>query len=774
MLSIAGFAFSIFAIRFGFRGGPVTVVQKTDRITFGLFEVDVQAGELWKAGHKIRLAGQPFTVLTTLLAKSGEVVTRDELQRQIWGTNTTVDFERALAGAINKVREALGDSADNPRFIQTLPKRGYRFIAPVTVAVRVDTPPQPLFTKELVLPAGHIVQGDLETAGDPVHGVVEAPAAAANELIPEELVRSGPARAASRPGWFTPFPLLAAFAVAFALVASLALWLWLSQPETGPLRVEQLTRTDAISAGPPNLESLLTLATDGNRILTSVMREGRPRLSAISLSNGEVETLSLPQELVASSLADISRDGSRLLLKSQLSSASEQPLWIVPSSGGSAQRVGNVLAHDASWMPDGRSVLYANGDNLAVIRLDDGVSTQFAHLAGRAFWMRWSPDNKLLRFTLLDPVSHATGIWELSAHGGVSRRVKTPQSQPGTACCGSWTADGSAYVLQEGDNLWEMKESFRGISLTQLTNGPLRFLSPVTARSGTRIYFLGLDRPQGMQVFRTDLGFQPAPAFLADASRVDFSRDGTWVAWTDNEERLWRARASDGSDKVQLTPSYLEVFMAHWSPDGKRIAIMAREHGKVWKIYLTDADGGKPEPLLNEERNEADPGWSPDGTHLVFGREPDLMGKESGSHAIQIVDVNTLATETIPGSEGMFSPRWSPDGRWIAALSLNQKSLMLYDVLQHRWKELAQTSAADPSWSADSKVLYVHAFLAEHQPILKISVPDGEQRIVADLSSFKGRETINYFFGGVTPESNPLVQPRIGAGDLYSLDLKVR
>ena len=742
----------------------MSIVQQANRISFGLFEVDLLAGELWKAGYKIRLAGQPFTVLVTLLARPGEVVTREELQRELWGTNTTVDFERALAGAINKVRDALGDSAENPRFIQTLPRRGYRFIAPVTPVTPPAQEPKSLPVAEKpILPDSAITSVEPPAIrspplADPVAGAV-APSPAQERV--------------TRQGWLVPRPVFLALVSAFLVVSLLALGLWLSQPETGPLRVEQLTRTGAISSGPPNLESLLTLATDGNRILTSVVQEGRPRLSAISLSNGEVEPLPLPQELVASSLADISRDGSRLILKSQLSTASEQPLWIVPSSGGSAQRVGDVLAHDASWMPDGKSVLYANENDLSVIRLDDGVSTPFAHLSGRAFWMRWSPDGKLLRFTLMDPLSHGTGIWELPARGGAPHRLKTPQPVGNGACCGTWTSDGSAYVLQAGDNLWQMTQGLRGVTLTQLTNGPLRFLSPVTARSGSRVYFLGLDHPLGMQVLKAQTGFQPAPSFLADATRVDYSRNGAWLAWTDNDGRLWRARA-DGSDELQLTPNYLGVFLSHWSPDGRKLAIMAREPGKAWKIYLVDADGGKPKELLKEERNEADPGWSPDGTHLVFGREPDLMGKESGSHAIEVLDLQTRKTETIPGSEGLFSPRWSPDGHWIAALSLNQKSLMLYDVTQHRWMELARTSAADPIWSSDSKSLYFHAFLEEHQPIIKMSVPEGEVHVVADSTGFPDRATVNYFFGGMTPASEPLVQPRIGAGNLYFLDLKTR
>jgi Tol biopolymer transport system component len=245
---------------------------------------------------------------------------------------------------------------------------------------------------------------------------------------------------------------------------------------------------------------------------------------------------------------------------------------------------------------------------------------------------------------------------------------------------------------------------------------PVRFLSPVAARAGSRIFFMGLDQPLGMQEFNKKEGFHPAPAFLADATRVDFSRDGAWVAWTDHDEKLWRARVNDGSDKIQLTPGYMEVFMAHWSPDSKRLAVMAREPGKVWRTYLVYADGGTPEPLLNEDRNAADPGWSADGQDLIFGREPDLMGKESGLHSIQIVHLATMKTETLPDSEGMFSPRWSPDGRWIIALSLNQKSLMLYDVVRERWKELARTSAADPIWSADSKSIYLHAFLKISSP----------------------------------------------------------
>src|ERR1035438_5127021 len=114
---------------------PVEHQEKTaSRFRFGLFEADADSGELRRSGVRIRLQAQPFRVLICLLERNGEVVTREEMQQRLWGTDTIVDFDHSLGTAINKLREALGDSAENPRFIETLARRGYRFLAPVTVA----------------------------------------------------------------------------------------------------------------------------------------------------------------------------------------------------------------------------------------------------------------------------------------------------------------------------------------------------------------------------------------------------------------------------------------------------------------------------------------------------------------------------------------------------------------------------------------------------------------------------------------------------------------
>src|SRR5215469_9250998 len=108
-------------------------------LRFGVFEVDLRAGELRRQGKRIKVQEQPFRVLTVLLQRPGEVVTREELRNQNWPPDTFVDFDNSLNTAINKLREALGDSADGPRFIETLPRRGYRFLATVTGPDGVDT-----------------------------------------------------------------------------------------------------------------------------------------------------------------------------------------------------------------------------------------------------------------------------------------------------------------------------------------------------------------------------------------------------------------------------------------------------------------------------------------------------------------------------------------------------------------------------------------------------------------------------------------------------------
>jgi DNA-binding winged helix-turn-helix (wHTH) protein len=125
------------------RGEGTALTVRSAKLRFGLFEVDLESGELRKEGVKIRLQEQPFQVLGALLEQPREVVTREELQKRLWPGDVATDFDRGLNKAINRLRDALGDDATNPRFIETLPQRGYRFLAPVESLTFDPVPPPP-------------------------------------------------------------------------------------------------------------------------------------------------------------------------------------------------------------------------------------------------------------------------------------------------------------------------------------------------------------------------------------------------------------------------------------------------------------------------------------------------------------------------------------------------------------------------------------------------------------------------------------------------------
>ncbi|MFT4113918.1 winged helix-turn-helix domain-containing protein [Silvibacterium sp.] len=739
------------------------LVVRTSRVSFGLFEADLKTGEIWKAGRRIKLQSQPFKVLAMLLERPGEVISKEELQERIWGQDTNVEFEHSLATAVNRIRDALGDSASNPRFIETLARRGYRFIAPVSW---LDVAPAPAPHADLLIPAETQAVSELPV---PVQEVLAPPPAIPAVVEPLAAV---PARS------FAPRTLYIGLALGAAVAIGVALGLlWGARRAPAPLpRIIQLTESGTIVPTGSTIELPTASVTDGVQIYTSVVSNGEGVLARIPVGGGDAQPLRAPQEVRTAFLGDISPDRTELLVKGHLSTESEEPLWIVPVSGGSAFRVSNVLAHDATWMPDGKSILYATGNQLMTVRLQDGAVSPFTTLPiGRAFWMRWSPDGSLLRFTVVDPIVHSTSLWQIAAGSHEPRRLLSTWKPGANPCCGTWTADGKYFVFQAtseaGSDLWRLD----GASLdrpVRITSGPLAFGGPVADRSGGRIYFLGSDSRSQLFAFDAHRGsLLPTPEFLSGAVRLSYSRDRQWVAWTDSRGRLWRARV-DGSEQIQLTPNSFQVFLAAWSPDGQHLAVMAAEPGRPWNIYMLSSDGGSLVSLLHENRNAADPSWSADGKSLVFGRVDDLMGRENAPRNLQIVDLATNSVTTIPHSSDLFSPRWSPDGRYICAITVDQQKLMLYDTVTHTWTTLANSSVADPAWSADSRSIYIHAFMAAGQPVFRVSVPDGHMEKVANLVGLQAAHPADYYFCGLTPDETPLVRVRFSAGDLYSLDLE--
>jgi Tol biopolymer transport system component len=551
--------------------------------------------------------------------------------------------------------------------------------------------------------------------------------------------------------------------------------------QTAPPLISQLTFSGRVSPADPLFESFPGTATDGSRIYFPLIENGRGVLAQALIADGETSTLPLPDDLAAPSLGDISPDGSRLLLRNHLETAPEQALWIVSTTGGTARKVPGILAHDATWMPDGQRILYASGDDLYMARDNGAESRKFATLPGRAFWLRWSPDGMRLRLTLLNSETHTTALWQVDSNGSNAHALVLDNwnTSPPAECCGSWTDDGRYFVFQSSrgatSNIWELPEDtglFGRHGLIPVTNGPVDYQAPITERGGKRTFFIGLDTQSALLRYDSSSRiFVPFANGLSNARRVEFTREGSWVSWIRHDDRsLWRSRP-DGSDLLQLTARPMQVFMMHWSPDGRQLVLMGRQPGKPWKVYTMDADGGHLQEVLDEARSEADPDWSPDGKSLVFGRLPDLMAEASQPKAIYMVVLATKAMTKLPGSDGLFSPRWSADGKYIAALSIDQKKLMLFDIAAKTWRVIAEGNIADPNWSHDDTAIYFHDFAQADQPIYKVVIKTGKTERVADLHDLRSANVVDYRFAGLAPGDVPLVSARLSAANIYAAEL---
>ncbi|HXW90966.1 MAG TPA: hypothetical protein VEK33_10515 [Terriglobales bacterium] len=277
---------------------------------------------------------------------------------------------------------------------------------------------------------------------------------------------------------------------------------------------------------------------------------------------------------------------------------------------------------------------------------------------------------------------------------------------------------------------------------------------------GKGLFVIG-SQPRG-ELSRLDSKTQQFVPYLSGLSLegLDFSRDGEWVAYvTFPEGSLWRSKL-DGSQQVQLTSPPMQVLLPRWSPDGKQIAFAAETPGKPETIYFISAEGGQPEPVTKDQDNELDVGWSPNGDQVVFGE----FG--SAPRAIYLLNLKTHERSTLPGSEGLYSPRWSPDGRYIAAITADQASLRLYEVATGNWIELAKFHIGYPSWSRDSKYIY---FDGNDSPAFyRVRVSDRKLDRLVSLTNVRRAGT--YEWTGLAPDDSPLLLRDVGTEEIYALE----
>ncbi len=713
-------------------------------LEFGLFRIDPEQRLLLRDQQPIPLSPKAFDLLLILAQHSGQVVLKDELMSLLW-PDTFVE-ESNLGQHIFQLRKALGESAQSPAFIVTVPGRGYRF------AQKVRT-----------LPAG--IDEEI---------VVESHSQS-RVLIEEETL------ADSKPAVTTNFHRMGLAVLAGVLLLLVAAALWLpSLPPPKVLRVRQITHSGRV-------EPYGRVLTDGSRLYFTERTGGTAALAEVPAGGGEPALISTSVPSIM--IYDIDPEKSRLLIGME-SPGSNHPLWLVPTSGGSGQRLGDALASEAAtWSPDGR-IIYSHDSQIDVVDAGGGEPRKLLTAPGYVVALRLSPRGDVLRFTVRDSVSGVTSLWESSADGSKPHPMNLPWQTPALrwgegAYGGDWTPDGRYFVFRAArdgvQSFWAVPENRGWIrkgagTPVQLYTGPDYIGDPRFSADGKKLFFVNYQERR--ELVRYDSAHKLFVPYLGGiaARLLSFSRDGKWVAYrNDSDGSLWRSRV-DGTERLQLTFPPLEALHSEWSPDGKSIAFGARLPGEASRLYLVPSDGGTPETLTLPEASDTEPSWSSDGRLILFEH---WTTSEAGVRqpVVCLLDLNTRQTRIVPGSVGFDGVHWSPDGKYAAASDEVRHKLMLFDFARQQWSELADGAAYGWGirWSSDSRyVYYQHRVQGEEQPIFRIRVSDREVEQITSARQIPRADVLGYAMTGLTPDGSPLASLIRTNSDVFALDLDLR
>jgi len=614
--------------------------QSRPTIRFGVFEVNPRSGEVRKSGTRVRLQDQPFKVLLALLEHPGEVVSREELRQRIWPTESFGDFDHAVNVAVGKLRIALGDSTDVPRYVETLHRRGYRFVCPISVPIgqeAVDAErstgqfPQSADILSSAVPDAVDQKRRLQAIGD---ARVETEEAC---LEPKDATPEISVLAAGRGRAFAA-PILAGVLV---LVGTVLSWRLMRMARPTEANVPHLTSVGRLTHDPDYSRSP-TWSHDGTMLAFSSNRSGNYEIYVRRVEGGqEVNVTNDPGQDIEPTF---SPDGNWIAFVSTRSSRSAMvqmgrgagdaefrayggDIWLVPALGGQAR----LLARDGNypaWHPNGTKVLYVSGPEnhraLMEVTVDSGAS-KAALPAESSNWE-------------ISRVQYSGGRWITFETSG-----RTIFIMP---------ADGG-----------QPRQVLEGVSHTWDPSGQRIYYCSPGFSGGTRLF--------SVEIVETDgkLKGEPKSVGLVTATLSDLamSGDGRHVAATEMENSLNLTRlplnasgdAPSGPEE-ELSRGLVSDQAPAVSPDSKIVAYISNRlgHNELWMLH-SDTRHLERMQIPGRDITEERPEWFPDGRKLqVMRMYPD--GKRApwvvfidGSHAEEILPPSN---HIVPGDETPISP----------------------------------------------------------------------------------------------------------------------
>ena len=577
---------------------------------FGVFQLDVRAGELHKNGVKLKLQDQPFKVLCLLLERPGDLVSREEIRNRLWPADTFVDFDHGLNAAIKRLRDALGDSAENPRFVETVARRGYRFI-----------------------------------------GIPEVPATTSFR------------RTAWK--WYTTKNAVVVGLVVCAVALSFLDYRHSIAPKAVKMTMIPVVTTAGEKYTP-------TLSPDGQHVAFVWNGGAGPNFSLYVNVVGTEESLRLTNQASLDFSPVWSPDG-RYIAFCRISKGSTG-IYIIPALGGAERKVRNTLWDEQefseaywikgrlSWSSDGKLLAYSDrpshkeAASIFLLSLD---SQRVRRLTSPPhsksdFNPEFSPDSQTLAFARVSQGFQS--IYAIPVSGGEEKRI-TPDTtgQRGHA----WTRDGREIVFADLNWLWKI--SIRGGEPERLQFSQDGFQPSIR---GTRLVYL--KDKLNFNIWKRNLKslvsaglpdklisstrLESGPQFSPDGSKIAFesTRSGTYEVWMCQR---------DGSGLMQLTHLNSVTGTPRWSPDGQQIAFDSLAAGNS-DIYVTESQGGPLRKFTNELSSDAVPSWSQDGRWIYYASD------RTGSYEVWKMS-STGGSAVQVTRHGGFAAFESPDGKFL-------------------------------------------------------------------------------------------------------------
>lgn len=649
--------------------------QENRLYEFGPYVMDVRSRILLKNGTTVRLTPKAFDTLFVLVQHASQVVEKEQLLKEVW-PDIFVE-EGSLSHNIHGLRKALGDDSSEPRYIETIPKRGYRFVAPVKISQ----------AKISQADTAQIGFSDLE--GEAV--VIEKHTFA--RVITDEFEETDPAadfKQAELPAQHGPlWPAAGIQALTSGIVTD--------QRKKRRIRV-------AVVVG-----ALVVL------VIVAFIYMKRAPVTAPPVSRAKSTLVRLTNNNAMDCEPVSSPDGSKIAFWSNRDGGKE--IYVMDADGSNVKRLTNNLADDVnpSWSPDGFRILFESerDGNREVYVMDIDGGNQIRLTRDNAFdgTATWSPDGNLITFasnrdTGLPYNPYNLDIYVMNSDGSNVRRiVDDPEYDVGP----QWSPDGRQIVFMTGRNgnfdVYEMNadgtnqrnltadyDKSDGAPVWSIDGHNIAFSRKIEGKD--QLFVMDSDGGNLKRVTHSS-GNNGSPVWSPDGSKLIYQtdQDGNWEIYT----------ISVDGELAQLTDDAADDLSADWSPDGKRIAFSSNRHGKQ-HIYVMNADGGSLAQITNSPAEDTEPVWAPDGKRVAFASLRD------GNKEIYVMNADGSSARRLTDHPGVdSSPRWSVDGRILFTSNRGgQADIYVMDDAGRNVARLTTIGATQAAWAPDGrKVVFV-------------------------------------------------------------------